>query len=131
MADDVLAQIKKMYEDSDSGKGWYFGYSEGTTSMQVALMKYESELSNYLNRAILLAPCTAEYEDGDNPDKTRKWLDEPGEMRSIGVYVTHGPTWEADYENICENLSQKTCKEYKRVNGDETPISTKNNDHWS
>ena len=44
MSADVLAQAKAMYEDSNSGKGWYFGYSEGTMTGIVALMKYETEL---------------------------------------------------------------------------------------
>ena len=37
----------------------------------VALMKYETELNNYIHRATLLAPCTAEYKDGEDPDETK------------------------------------------------------------
>ena len=104
MSADVLAMSKVMHEDSNSGKGWYFGYSEGTMTMQVALLKYEQELSNYIHRAILLAPCTAEYKDGDNPDDAKPWLDEVGLLRSIGVHALYGPTWEDDVQKICDNL---------------------------
>lgn len=55
---DVLAYIIAMHSSAESGKGWYFGYSMGTIQMLVALTKYEQELSPYLNKAILLAPCS-------------------------------------------------------------------------
>ena len=56
LADDVLANLREMHKHSGS-KGWYFGSSQGTASMQVALAKYEDELADYLHRAILMAPC--------------------------------------------------------------------------
>ena len=65
-------------------------------------MKYESELSNYLNRVILLAPCTAKYEDSEDPNQSKEWMDEVGFLRSIGVHVNYGPTWEQDVVTICD-----------------------------
>ena len=57
LADDVFANLKEMYVNSGTGKGWYFGHSQGTASIQVALSKYDNELSQYLNRVVLMAPC--------------------------------------------------------------------------
>ena len=57
LADDVMANLKEMYSTAGDVKGWYFGYSQGTRSMQVALANYEEELSGYIHRAILMAPC--------------------------------------------------------------------------
>lgn len=44
MSLDVLANTKAMYDDAGTGKGWYYGYSQGTIQMLVALTRYESEL---------------------------------------------------------------------------------------
>ena len=43
MALDVLAQSKAMIENAEGNysKGWYVGYSQGTTQALVALAKYE------------------------------------------------------------------------------------------
>jgi len=30
MAEDVMAEVEAMYSDAGTGKGWYFGYSQGT-----------------------------------------------------------------------------------------------------
>ena len=45
MAEDVLANVEAMYNDAGTGKGWYFGYSQGAKQMIVALTKYETELT--------------------------------------------------------------------------------------
>lgn len=47
-----MAEVEAMYSDAGTGKGWYFGYSQGTVQMNVALTKYETELSAYLNRVV-------------------------------------------------------------------------------
>ena len=57
-AEDARANMKAMYEDAGSKKGYYFGYSLGTVQMQIALSKFEEELKGYLNKVIFLAPCT-------------------------------------------------------------------------
>lgn len=56
--EDVRANSKAMFVNAGKGKGWYFGYSQGTMQALVALAKYDNELDNYLNRVVLLAPCT-------------------------------------------------------------------------
>ena len=60
LALDVLANSRAMNQNAGSGKGFYVGYSQGTTQAIIALAKYEDELDNYLERAILLAPCGIE-----------------------------------------------------------------------
>ena len=42
MAEDVLANAENMYSVSGGKKGWYVGYSQGTTQMFVALTKYDA-----------------------------------------------------------------------------------------
>ena len=57
-AEDVRANMRDVFIDSGFKKGYYYGFSAGTIQMEIALSKYESELKNYLNRVILMAPCT-------------------------------------------------------------------------
>lgn len=56
-AEDVLASMKAVYDHSGFKKGTYVGYSMGTLQMLLALTKFESVLEQYINKAILLAPC--------------------------------------------------------------------------
>ena len=49
--------MKAAYTNSGNTKGHYYGYSLGTSQMMVALTKYEQEMKNYLDKAILMAPC--------------------------------------------------------------------------
>ena len=56
-AEDALANMRAMYKHSGNKKGYYFGYSLGTVQMQIALSKFESEIKDFLLKAILLAPC--------------------------------------------------------------------------
>ena len=73
-ADDVLANVIAMHLSAGTGKGWYYGWSMGTVQMLVALTKYESELSPYLNKAILLTPCTLLGEETE-PDLTQESME--------------------------------------------------------
>jgi len=45
MSYDVLAYVKAMTENHDGRKGFYYGWSQGTIQMIVALTKFEEELS--------------------------------------------------------------------------------------
>ena len=74
--------------------------------MMIALSKYENEMKNYLERAILLAPCTIIA--NANPIVS---LTVPGvleeEMKKAGVYALFGPNY--DKEVICEKSSADAC----------------------
>ena len=45
MSYDALAYVKAMTENHDGRKGFYYGHSQGTIQMIVALTKFEEELS--------------------------------------------------------------------------------------
>ena len=61
---DVVAELQVMAENTSSTeKGWLYAYSSGTTASIIALAKHEAEVSNYIHRAILLAPCIIPWED--------------------------------------------------------------------
>ena len=64
-ANDITASAKVMSENAGTGKGWYFGYSQGTIQGMVALATQEDEMAKYFNRVILLAPCFGTDEDYD------------------------------------------------------------------
>jgi len=75
--------------------------------MLIALTKYETELSNYIHRAILLGPCHEVHEDGAELDLSDEAIDMTGYqyIRDMGVYAVAGPTWEDDLQTICDNVS--------------------------
>ena len=47
-----------MYENSGNQKGYYFGHSLGATQMTIAMIQNQKRVGDYINKAILLAPCT-------------------------------------------------------------------------
>ena len=57
--------------------------------MMIALTKYETELSNFIHRAILLAPCQSTYEDGAELDLSDEAINYTGYqyIRDMGVYA--------------------------------------------
>ena len=101
--------------------------------MQVALMNHSDRLNKMLNRVILLTPCTAEYEDGEDPEDVKDSLPTVGFWTSIGVYADYGPFWEDDLETLCnhEDVWEDECKDLRNYTGTETSVSSKNNDHWT
>ena len=122
-----------MVKHSETGKGYYFGYSEGSTSVQIALMNHNDELNKLLNRVILLTPCTAEYEDGEDPNDVIDTMEEVGFAQSLGVYAFNGPNWEKDADKLCasDKVDEEACGYYQDFIGDETAVGAKNNDHWT
>ena len=74
--------------------------------MMIALSKYETEMKNYLDRAILMAPCTIVV--NANPIESLK---APGvleaEMKKAGIYALFGPNFDKD--EICEKSSAEAC----------------------
>ena len=131
LAEDVRANMRDVFIDSGFKKGYYFGYSAGSIQMEIALSKYDSELKNYLNRAILLAPCTV----SDNSTTLPNF--EPGvlydEMVKAGVYASFGPNFNTDA--VCEKSSEEACKFAGSIDGyfadpmDRMPVSFRIYDH--
>ena len=118
MAEDVLANIEAMYDNAGTGKGWYFGYSQGTIQMLVALTKYETELNQWLNRTVLLAPCTVagNASKPDLSESATKYIDIE---REYDVYAKAGPTWEEDLDTLCNAFGWWYCRYYRRVDPDQ------------
>ena len=109
MAEDVLANVKAMNISAGTGKGWYYGWSQGTIQMLVALAKYETELTSYLNRVILLAPCMIGITDRTEPDLSWKGMSFSyrslswGQLRQdLEIQAINGPTWDEDLAKICK-----------------------------
>ena len=70
--------------------------------MFVALTKYEDELSQYLEKAVLLTPCTiiganTEPDLSEGAMNSVQWFRE-----ELGIQAMVGPTWDDDVEKICE-----------------------------
>ena len=127
MGEDVYANVKAMYENSGTGKGWYFGSSQGTGTMQAALSKYDSDMSEYLNRAVLIAPCVWLGRENGEIDLSEENMNSIGWQRELGIYAINGPNWERDLAKICANRSEKECEQYSKKKGNAK--STKQQDH--
>jgi len=108
-AEDLLANMRAMNTDSGK-KGWYFGYSMGTIQMLIGLSKFEEELKGYLNKAILISPCTFLDDSQINVPgfesllAPNRMLDETAKL---GVYAFNGPNW--DVEAICKDGPEDLC----------------------
>ena len=92
--------------------------------MQVALTRYESELSQYIHRAILMAPCIYLNlgPDTDEIDVSEESMNEIGWLRDLGVYAYNGPNWENDLQTICDNRSEQECNKYTNKRGPPKPV---------
>ena len=91
MAFDVKAFSQIMYSNSGGKKGYYIGYSTGTTEALVALAKFEYELNLYLNKMILLAPCYIQDVEGGYPGISHQSGVLTDQLESVGVYAISGP----------------------------------------
>ena len=70
--------------------------------MLVALTKFEQELSSYLNRVILLAPCMIGLTDKTEADLSWGNMSQVDHLRKdLGIQAINGPTWEDDLAHIC------------------------------
>ena len=97
--------------------------------MQVALTKYEDELSQYINRVILLAPCQI-LGYGNEIDLSEDSMNVVGEYTSIGVYAWYGPNWDQDVDTLCEHYGWWQCRQFTKVDTSmEQAIPTKEEDH--
>ena len=131
MALDTMANLEAMYENAGTGKGWYYGFSQGTIQMLVALTKFESEIAKFLHRVVLLAPCTV-IDNTFEAGLSKKSMAEVGWFLSIDVYATLSPTWDWDVKAICRNTDDKdVCKYYKNYPKYLQPESSKADDHWA
>ena len=129
MAEDVLANVEAMYNHAGTGKGWYFGYSQGTIQMLVALTKYESELIQWLNSAVLLTPCTIAG-TASEPDLSYASTVYVDIEREYGVYAKVGPTWEDDLDTLCTSFGWDNCAYYRNINANQQAMSFKTDAHW-
>ena len=130
LADDGYANVEYMFGDNGH-KGWYFGTSQGTASMQVALSKYDEYMGDWLNRVILTAPCIylnigQGDEDSPDPDISESGAEDATWLRDIGIWVTNGENWDRDIDTICEKMPSK-CNWAKNSKGDPKP--TKETEH--
>ena len=103
MSYDALANMEAMYKSAGQ-KGTYFGYSQGTASMFVALSRWETQIAEWVNKAVMMGPCVI-----NNMAYVAKGLPlDPGFLPSVfnplGIYSLGGPNWANDSENICNNV---------------------------
>ena len=126
-----MANLEAMYDNAGTGKGWYYGFSQGTIQMLVGLTKFEAQYAQYLNRVVLLAPCTV-IDNTFEAGLSEESMAEVGWFRSIDVYATLSPTWEWDVNAICENTdSTDVCETYQNYPAYLQPESMKADDHWA
>ena len=126
---DVLANVQAMYENAGNDlKGYYFGYSKGSTQMMVALMHHEDTLDQYLERVVFIGPCTIVW-GTDEVDLSEKAMNKVSEYRDAGVYAFHGPTYDEDIEVICEFVNRLKCRYFK--NRGLESFSMKDREHFT
>ena len=95
-----------------------------------ALTKYETDLTEWLHRSILIAPCTVVGEL-DELDLSEESMGAVDIERANGVYAELGPTWDADIEVLCEVYGEIGCSEIREKDPLEwMPMSYKNLAHW-
>lgn len=98
--------------------------------MLVALTKFEQELSSYLNRVILLAPCMIGLTDETEPDLSWGNMSQVNFLRKdLGIYAINGPTWEDDLALIC-TANPLDCHNQSLAYLTQ-PMSTKCYEHWN
>ena len=109
---DQTAAAEAMFADAGDIKGWYFGYSQGTSQAMVAMANHQDTMATYYNRIILLAPCFGTLEGFDiaDTDQTKQ----PGyiyaNLTSQGIWKAGGSNWEDETATICANLDEDLCE---------------------
>ena len=106
-----------MTKHNGAEKGFYFGWSQGTIQMTVALTKYEDELSNYLEKVVYLTPCTIGLGTSLEPDLSEQSMNLDSKMlrEEVGIYAVPSPTWETDKVGMCEEGSAAGCAYYSAI----------------
>lgn len=82
--------------------------------MTIAMMQNQAKIAQYLNKSIILAPCTVlgATEVADlSPENTAT----VGALWNLGVYSTPTDDWATDYESICNNLGEPYCSQYSKI----------------
>ena len=132
MANDVRAFVDKMYEHAGNEvKGYYVGYSQGTTQMLIALTQTEEELAQKLERIILLAPCTVAGTETE-ADLSLYSMTGIDNLRSIGVYSVPTANWAMDRTLICHESTSAMCAFSRFFSADYPGVtSSKNIEHWN
>lgn len=106
---DVFANVEAMYESAGGqNKGYYFGNSQGTVQMTVALVLDEDRLLSKLNRVVQLAPCVI-YGEATEPEMTQEAFDVVGQVQSLDIFSIPTADWETDTQIICNNLDALAC----------------------
>ena len=123
-----------MLNDAGNIKGWYFGYSQGTSQMMAAVATYQSEMAAAYNRIIMLAPCFGTYSDDTFDPSTLDPTKQPdyiyGNLTGQGIWKSGGSNWEDETATICANLDQDLC-DWASAMDSEIPQSIKLGDHWN
>ena len=106
-----------MTKHNGAEKGFYYGWSQGTIQMIVALTKFEDELSNYLEKVVLLTPCTIGIGESLEPDLSEQSMNLDSKMlrEEVGIYAVPSPTWETDKVRMCEKGSAAVCDYYSAI----------------
>ena len=68
--------------------------------MLVTLADREGEVSQYISRAVLVAPCTVIDPPSDEPDLTEKSMSEVGQLQKLGIYYLPTDDWTADLQKL-------------------------------
>ena len=109
MAYDVFANVEAMYESAGGvNKGFFFGASQGSLQMNVALTLDESRLFSKLERVVELSPCTVPGKN-EEPKLRKGDFNKVGKIqKKTGIYgyPTAPEDWEADLESACEKLGK-------------------------
>ena len=101
---DDTANIKFIKDKTGKDKIFYLGYSQGTVQMFYSLIKLHSDVSDSLHKYIALAPCTICKNGNPSPQ------DNLYKLQDMGIYAMYStPTWTADLDKICSELSQEYC----------------------
>ena len=132
MAFDVKAFSQIMYSNSGGKKGYYVGYSTGTTEALVALSKFEYELNLYLNKVILLAPCYLQDVTAAYPGISHDAGVLTDALEDIGVYAISGPeaSWKASQDKICAELDPTICEWANFIPAGIQPMTTRTLNHF-
>ena len=130
---DQKAAAAAMLNDAGNIKGWYFGYSQGTSQMMAAIATYQSDMADAYNRVILLAPCFGTADDDFDPstlDLTKQPDYIYGNLTGQGIWKSGGDNWADETATICANLDQDLC-DWAAEMDSEIPQSIKLGDHWN
>ena len=115
---DDVALIKKMNENSVTGKSFYIGYSQGTVQMLYGLAHREEEFfADNLHKFVAFAPCTVQSQDWNA--SLKNYEDSIFKFPEAGVHSLYDKAnWRQGKNNeatICDNFSEWACDMYGNI----------------